>query len=153
MNKIKKAVAAFFCAVIIMEFFAMPVMASSMVNDGLEITIETDKESYEEGEAITATITVKNVKDEPVIIRNIEQVLPEGYKFTDESEIPEGEIILEKGDSVSVKVTYEGEDTSAEENKVEAFFNNVIYGESFGIPNILIALILIIAAALFFYFT
>ena len=86
-----------FLSLIILFIFPVTANASLMENDGLEVTIDTDRENYEEGEAITATITVTNTKDEPVQILNLEQLVPEGYVIEEGSDF-EGEVTLGKGE-------------------------------------------------------
>ena len=137
---------------IVFGISALPVMAMEMENEGLEVKILYDKEIYEEGEPITATISVKNISGEAVIIRDIEQLVPEGYKLAQDLPEYEEDIVLSPEDVIEIKVTY-GEEVVEEEGGAEAFFDKVIFGESFGIPNILIAVLAIIGIALFYYFT
>ena len=141
-----------FLSLIILFIFPVTANASLMENDGLEVTIDTDRENYEEGEAITATITVTNTKDEPVQILNLEQLVPEGYVIEEGSDF-EGEVTLGKGESISINVRYAGENPIPDENKVEDFLNNLIYGETWVIPNILLVIGGIAAVAIFFKLT
>lgn len=151
MKNLKKA-SALFLSLIILFIFPVTANASLMENDGLEVTIDTDRENYEEGEAITATITVTNTKDEPVQILNLEQLVPEGYVIEEGSDF-EGEVTLGKGESISINVRYAGENPIPDENKVEDFLNNLIYGETWVIPNILLVIGGIAAVAIFFKLT
>ncbi|MBQ6878164.1 MAG: hypothetical protein IJO22_07190 [Oscillospiraceae bacterium] len=151
MKNLKKA-SALFLSLIILFILPVTANASLMENDGLEVTIDTDRENYEEGEAITATITVTNTKDEPVQILNLEQLVPEGYVIEEGSDF-EGEVTLGKGESISINVRYAGENPIPDENKVEDFLNNLIYGETWVIPNILLVIGGIAAVAIFFKLT
>ena len=53
--------------------------ATPVQQDGLEITMETDKQQYEASDKITATITVKNTNSFGVNNVSLECVVPEGY--------------------------------------------------------------------------
>ena len=149
--KIFSKTAAILLSLILRFAFQVTAFASYMENNGLEVTIVTDQENYEEGDPITATITVTNTKDEAVQILNIEQLVPEGYVLEDSEAATE--VTLEKGDSVSINVRYVGETPALDENKVEDFINNLIYGETWVIPNILLVIGGIAAVAVFFKLT
>ena len=49
--------------------------------DGLEVTLTTDKEKYSKGEEIVATLTVTNTNDTAVSNVSLENLIPEGYKL------------------------------------------------------------------------
>ena len=132
--------------------FAAPVYGMQMENDALEVTVVFDKEVYEEDEPITATIVVKNISSEVAIIKDVEQLVPEGYNLSEDIPKNTEDILLDPADTIELKVTY-GEQIEETEESAEDFFDKVIFGESLGIPNILIALVVIIAVVLFFYFT
>ena len=53
--------------------------ATPVQQDGLEITLETDKQQYETSDKITATITVKNTNNFGVNNVSLECAIPEGY--------------------------------------------------------------------------
>ncbi|MBQ2861741.1 MAG: hypothetical protein IJE83_03020, partial [Oscillospiraceae bacterium] len=93
----KKAAAVLMAAAIICAL-SVPVFASYMEHEGLEVSVEMDKESYEEGELITATITVKNTNAEAVIITNLEQLIPEGYELAKDSEAATENVELAPGE-------------------------------------------------------
>lgn len=151
--KIIKRISAFFMLLLLtFGIFAMPAYATLMENEALEVTVNFDKEVYEEGEPISATIVVKNISAETVIIRDVEQLVPEGYHLSEDIPKNEEDILLDPEGTIELRVTY-GESIDDAEEEAEDFFDKLIFGESFGIPNILIALFVIIAVALFFYFT
>ena len=64
MKAVRKIMTALLLAAVLIQFTALPAFASSMEHEGLEVTVQMDKEVYEEGEPITATITVKNTNSE-----------------------------------------------------------------------------------------
>ena len=167
MNFIKKVAAVFFAFFIILGVSAFPVFAmeteeqqinmeeiqTQMENEELEVTVLFDKEVYEEGEPITAKIIVKNISGETAIIRDVEQLVPEGYVLSGNLPEYEEDFLLEPDGTIELEVTYGEVIENPEEEGAEAFFDKVIFGETLGIPNILIAILLVIAVALFYHFT
>lgn len=112
---------------------------------GLQITAMMDKEMYEEGEPITATITVVNTNSQSVTVVNLEQLIPEGYVLAENSEVSTQNVEIKPGQSIELQVTFEGEPEEAEDGEGD-FWDKVFYGETFGIPN----LILIVFGVIFF---
>ena len=111
---------------------------------GLQVTVNTDKETYEEGEAITATITVVNVDSQPVTVVNLEQLIPEGYVLAENSDVSTQNVEIRPGQTIELQVTFEGEPEDTAEG--DSFWDKVLYGETIGIPN----LILIVFGVIFF---
>ena len=58
----------------------MNVFAVSTVQDGLEVSLTTDKEIYSKNEKITATLSVKNTNTADVTDVSMETAIPDGYK-------------------------------------------------------------------------
>jgi len=133
---------------------ATPAAAAStyVEHDGLEITVEMDKEQYDAGEPITATITVKNTNAAAVTIANLEQLIPEGYHLAQNSKAGMRDIELRPHQTMVLEVTFVGE-AAAETVSAESFFDKLLYGETLGIPNLLIAVILVIAFVIFMLLT
>lgn len=111
---------------------------------GLQVTVTTDKEAYEEGESITATITVVNVDSQPVTVVNLEQLIPEGYVLAENSDVSTQNVEIRPGQTIELQVTFEGEPEDTTEG--DSFWDKVLYGETMGIPN----LILIVFGVIFF---
>ena len=111
---------------------------------GLQVTVNTDKETYEEGEAITATITVVNVDSQPVTVVNLEQLIPEGYVLAENSDVSTQNVEIRPGQTIELQVTFEGEPEDTAEG--DSFWDKVLYGETIGIPN----LILVVFGVIFF---
>ena len=103
---------------------------------GLQVTVTTDKETYEEGEQITAIITVVNIDSKSITVVNLEQLIPEGYVLSEDSEVSTQNVEIQPGQSIELQVTFEGEPTEGEEGGT--FWDKVFYGESFGIPNLIL---------------
>lgn len=152
--RVSRRIAAFLLLTILCTMLlAIPASATHMVHEGLDVTIVMDKEVYDHAEPITAAITVKNTNNATVTITNLEQLIPEGYKLAEDSLASMKNINLAAGQSIVLEVTFveAAAETEAVEN--EDFFGKILYGESFGIPNILIALIAVIAIAVFMWLT
>lgn len=66
---------------------SMPVMAAgeTVKQDGLEITLTTDKEEYNDGEEIKLTLKVKNTNSEAVTDLRLASIISDGYQLTEES--------------------------------------------------------------------
>lgn len=123
--------------------------------NGLEVTVEMDKEYYEDGEPITATITVVNTNRETVTVANLEQLIPEGYVLSDNSEASLENVTLQPGKSLVLQVTFEGDttQTDAEGEESTSFVDTLLYGQTWGISNLLIAVIVVIAFVVFMILT
>lgn len=82
--KFLKRISAVAISIIMMCSIAeMNVFAASTKQDGLEVSIMTDKENYIENEKITATLSVKNTNTTDVTNVTMETVVPDGYKIDD----------------------------------------------------------------------
>lgn len=114
--------------------------------DGLQVMVTMDKETYEEGEAITATITVVNTNSQPVTVMNLEQLIPEGYVLAENSAVSTQNVEIRPGQTIELQVTFEGEPEDAAEGAEGSFWDKVFYGETIGVPN----LILIVFGVIFF---
>lgn len=66
MLKTRKFLILFLVILSFMHLTIVPVFAETVSQDGIEVTLSTDKTSYKKGEPIEATITVKN-KNEDVV--------------------------------------------------------------------------------------
>lgn len=132
----------------------LPAAAAStyMEHEGLEVTVKMDKEQYDTGEPITATITVTNTNAYTVTIANLEQLIPEGYALVKDSQAALKNIELSPNRTLVLEVTFEGE-AEQEEGAAEDFFSKLLYGETWGIPNLLIAVILVFAFVIFMLLT
>ena len=113
---------------------------------GLQVMVNTDKETYQDGEAITAIITVVNTNSQPVTVMNLEQLIPEGYVLAENSEVSTQNVEIRPGQTIELQVTFEGEPEEAAEGSEGSFWDKVFYGETIGIPN----LILIVFGVIFF---
>ena len=83
MRAIKKIPVFLLTMILCIGLVAMPALATSSSQDGLEVTLTTDKESYSQGEQIVATLTVTNTNDFVVNNVSLESVIPEGYTLAE----------------------------------------------------------------------
>lgn len=152
---LRRAGALLLLAMLCATLLALPVSATTTVSktNGLEITAVTEKELYEPGEPITVTLTVKNTSSSVVSLSRLEELIPEGYKLSSGSKAAVSNVDLRPGASAKLEVTFEPEEKEPEEPQQEDFFHKLLYGETLGIPNLLLAVLLAIAFAIFMYLT
>lgn len=116
--KTLKKVQMFLTAVVLsIGMMAVPVLAASTSQDGLEVTLTTDKEEYSQGEQIVTTLTVTNTNEVAVDNVTMESLIPDGYKLADGTEAVKQIERLEAGEEVSLTVIYvsnEGDTPSLE---------------------------------------
>lgn len=95
----------------------IPVFAASSMQDGLEVTLTTDKKTYSRSDQIVATLTVTNKNDVAVSNVTLENLIPDGYKSVDDSMVTKKVDSLAIGEKTSLSVTYVAEDSNDNENK------------------------------------
>jgi len=81
--KIKKAMALLLTMLLCVCLLAIPVYAAETAQDGLDITLTTDKDKYGQGDVIEAVLTVTNNNNFVVYDLSLESVIPEGCKLAD----------------------------------------------------------------------
>lgn len=124
-----------------------------MEHEGLEITVQMDKEQYEDYEPITATIVVENKSTEIVTIDNLEQLIPAGYVLSNNSQVSTENVELLPQEIVVLQVTYEQESADDAVAAQEDFFDKLLFGETWGLPNVLLIVLLAIAVTIFMILT
>jgi len=135
--------------------FAMPVAASAVAEyRDVKVVVQMDKEQYEEDEPITATITAVNTGSQSVTIVNLEQLIPEGYVLAEDSQAATGDVEMKPGQTIVLRVTFEGEPAQPTENGASgSFWDKLFYGETLGIPNIILAVVIVIIVIIFMVLT
>ena len=80
MGVLRRIYAAVLLLILCTTVLVLPAAANTMVfeSNEVEVTIEMDKEVYDVGEPITATLTIKNVTSDALTIRKAEGLVPEG---------------------------------------------------------------------------
>lgn len=140
--------------VCIMLFSSNAAASSYAEHEGLQVMVKMDQETYEEGEEITATITVVNTNSQPVTIINLEQLIPEGYILAENSQVATKNVEIKPGQEISLQVTFVGEPSQpTEKGEGGTFWDKLFYGETLGIPNIILAVIVVIFLIVFMLLT
>lgn len=122
--KILKKISIFFIMVVLcINIMQMPVLAASSSQDGLEITLTTDKEKYEKGEKIESTLIVENTNDIAVNNISLENLVPDGYLLSEDSTAIKKVETLAAGEKVFLTVTYVDRDS---ENNGECSSSEVV---------------------------
>ena len=128
--------------------------AASMEYQDLQVMVKMDKEQYEEGEPITATITAVNTGSKPITIVNLEQLIPEGYVLAEDSRVSAKDVEMKPGQTIELRVTFVGDTGQTGENaETGTFWDKLFYGETLGIPNIILVVIMVIIIIVFMALT
>ena len=88
--------------------------AATTTQDGLEVTLTTDKTEYTKNEQITATLKVENTSSETISNVTLETAVPDGYKLADEFVKTKKTDALNANESVELPVTYVPTSTSSD---------------------------------------
>lgn len=152
MKKLRNTLLLFLLVLWCMSLGILPVAAADLEDQGLEVTVEMDKEAYSPGEPITATIFVENTSGSTVTIASLEQLIPEGYRLVETSEAAMTDVELGPYEGMSMNVTYVGEE-AAEEAQTKDFFKNLFEGQTLGIPNVLLLFVAVVAVVVFMILT
>lgn len=150
----QRILSLFLLAVLCAGMLALPAAATTTYSEheGLEVIVEMDKEHYDTGEPITATITVTNTNAYSVTIANLEQLIPEGYKLEKDSQAAMENIELTPNKTIVLEVTFVGEEEE-ELSASDDFFDKLLNGYTWGIPNLLLAVVAVIAVVIFMLLT
>lgn len=106
MKKIKKISAILLTLMLCVGLMTVPVLAAESAQDGLEVTLTTDKETYGQSEQIVATLTVKNTNDYAVKNVSMENVIPQGYTLAEGSTATKQLDTLDAGEEATLTVAY-----------------------------------------------
>lgn len=116
MKKAKKTLALLFAMVLCIGMMTMNVSAASTEQDGLQVSLTTDKSEYSQGDPITATLAVTNTNDVAVSNVSMENMIPEGYSLAEGSEADKLVESLDAGETVTMSVTYIADASTGEDN-------------------------------------
>lgn len=153
MKNLRKWLARICAMVLIVPVLMVSAGATVMEYEGLRVSVVTDKEHYEPGEAITATFTVENISGKTITVASLEQLIPEGYQLAEGSEAATENVDLAPGQTLTMSVTYGGSPEAEEAAGEEDFFGKIIYGKTWGLPNLLLIIIAVAAFAVFMFLT
>ena len=116
MKKAKKTLALLFAMVLCIGMMTMNVSAASTEQDGLQVSLTTDKSEYSQGDPITATLAVTNTNDVAVSNVSMENMIPEGYSLAEGSEAEKLVESLDAGETVTMSVTYIADASTGEDD-------------------------------------
>lgn len=122
MRKIHKLFIMLLTLVLCFSLSTIPAFAASASQDGLEVTLVTDKTAYEQDEQITATLVVVNTNEQPVNNVSLKHIVPDGYKLADGSTDTKEIESIDANDYVSFEVVYTAK--TASENVTNAGSND-----------------------------
>ena len=117
MKKIKNIPVFLLTLMLCIGMMSMPVFAASSTQDGLEITLTTDKDEYNQSDQIKATLTVKNTNDVEIKNVSLENLVPDGYKLVDGEKATKQVESLSAGETVSLTVAYVLKDSEETESQ------------------------------------
>lgn len=118
MKSAKKLAVWFLSLTLCLVCFVVPVCAETLTQDGIEVTLTTDKDSYAQGEKIAVTVTATNTNDTAVSNVSIENLIPDGFQLADGTSATANAVTLEAGETLELNCVYEavasGGDTSSD---------------------------------------
>ena len=118
--KIAKKLAAVAVSTLMMfSITGMNVSAASTTQDGLEVTLSTDKEAYSKDDKITATLSVKNTNAKEVMDVAMETDIPDGYEVADGTKNNKQLDKLAPNESSELKVVYVAKDSGEDSQDSE----------------------------------
>lgn len=106
MKKLKKLSAILVAMLVLFSAITTTAFAADVSQDGLEVSLITNKEAYEQGEQIAATLTVKNTNDFAVKNVTLESLIPDGYVLADGTSATKELNSLEPGETAELAVTF-----------------------------------------------
>ena len=98
----KKLQVVFLALLLCTGMMTQPALAASLLQDGIEAALTTDKETYQQGEEIKVTLTVTNTNDTAVTNLSLENVLPENFVLAENTETTKKMESLQAGETVTL---------------------------------------------------
>lgn len=102
----KKLIAVAVSTLMMFSIAGMNVFAASTTQDGLEVSLTTDKDAYSKDEKITATLSVKNTNESDVTDIAMENIIPDGYEIADGTKNNKQIDKLTPNEATELKVVY-----------------------------------------------
>lgn len=134
----KKLVAVAVSALMMFSIAGMNVFAASTTQDGLEVSLTTDKEAYSKDEKITATLSVKNTNKAAVNDVSLENIIPNGYEISSGSSANKSVQTLEAGASevlvTNLTAVKNNQESSEESSKAEESSKDVVVNPGLDVP-------------------
>lgn len=104
MKLFKRSIATLMVLMLVVSVLTLGISADTQTRDGLTVTLTTDKESYNAGEDIKATLTVTNNNETAMETVTLKQLIPEGYELAEGQESEKTVNGLNAGDTVTLTV-------------------------------------------------
>ncbi|MGN0499347.1 MAG: VWA domain-containing protein [Acutalibacteraceae bacterium] len=158
MAKLKKLSAIIVALVIMLSVASVQAFAATTTQDGLEVSLTTDKEEYSKNDQIVATLSVKNTNDTSVTNVSLENFIPNGYKLADKMQAIKQLETLNSGETATFAVTYvpvverdkdetKATDNSSENTQINSDGKPLFTGENIGM--IVLSAVLLIGSTIF----
>lgn len=96
----------FLTLILCISMITMPVLAATTSQDGLEVSLTTNKIEYSKGEKIEATLTVKNTNNFAVKNVSLGNLVPDGYETVNDTPLTKQVDSLEAGEEIKLSVTF-----------------------------------------------
>ena len=106
MKFLKRLSAVAVSVVMMFGITSVNVFAASITQDGLEVSLTTDKETYSKAEKITATLSIKNTNESDVTDIAMETIIPDGYEVADGTKNDKQLDKLASNETAELKVVY-----------------------------------------------
>lgn len=116
MRRLKKTLIYLLAMVLCSGIFMVPVLGAVQEQDGIKVTLTTDKDTYAKGETISAVLSVENTNEEAVQNVTLKNYVPDGYKLAENAEEVKTAAALQPGESISAAVTYVSTENVKDEN-------------------------------------
>lgn len=108
----RKIISVLFVAVLCFSTLTISLAATTVTQDGLEVTLSADKSSYTVGEQIIVTITLTNTNDFALTDETIEGITSEGYELVSNYQSGTQIGTLTAGESATFSATYKATSSS-----------------------------------------
>ena len=92
MRRLKKTLIYLLAMVLCSGIFMVPVLGAVQEQDGIKVTLTTDKDTYAKGETISAVLSVENTNEEAVQNVTLKNYVPDGYKLAENAFLPPSSI-------------------------------------------------------------
>lgn len=106
MKKMKKLYAILLVVFVFFTAMTTTAFAADVSQDGLEVSLVTDKEAYNQGEQIAVTLAVKNTNEFAVKNVTLENLIPDGYVLADGASATKELESLEPSETAELAVTF-----------------------------------------------
>lgn len=105
------------------------VYANTNVEEGISVSVETDKDAYKKNEEITIVTTIKNLKGVSIQDLSLENIVPDGFKVTNETKKELEKKELKSGEEIILSTTIvEGKNNTGIVIGIAAFMVIVVVG-------------------------